>query len=51
MKSYFLEQTKAVESVSSAEEAMKFLYACLDDIEMEKFSPHDQIMSRYTKMT
>lgn len=51
MKSYFLEQTKAVESVSSAEEAMKFLYACLDDIEMEKFSPHDQIMSSSETMS
>ncbi|MCO5559032.1 hypothetical protein L7F22_012624 [Adiantum nelumboides] len=35
IKIYIQEQTKAVDSVSGAEEAMRFLYACLDDIELE----------------
>ncbi|MCO5555104.1 hypothetical protein L7F22_008645 [Adiantum nelumboides] len=35
IKIYIQEQTQAIDSVSGAEEAMRFLYACLDDIELE----------------
>lgn len=42
IKSYIQEQTRAVESVSGAEEAMRFLYACLDDIELENVSGTQQ---------
>ncbi|KAI5065252.1 hypothetical protein GOP47_0019947 [Adiantum capillus-veneris] len=38
IKSYIQEQTRAVELVSGADEAMRFLYACLDDIEVENVS-------------
>ena len=42
VKSYIEEQKKALESLSSGEAAMKFLYACLEDIELEKMSPQEE---------
>ncbi|KAH7291868.1 hypothetical protein KP509_29G039200 [Ceratopteris richardii] len=38
IKRYIQQQTRALESVSGAEEAMRFLYACLEDIELENVS-------------
>eukprot|EP01018_Ginkgo_biloba_P025315 Gb_09950 [translate_table: standard] len=43
LKDYIVERTNDVESASAGEKAMKFLYACLEDLELEKIGRlHDE---------
>lgn len=45
IRRFIQEQTRAIDSVSGAEEAMRFLYACLDDIEVENVVGSSQVQA------